>query len=498
MSARIRIIVPLVLALSLGVARSATVTWTNVNGGNWSAAANWSPNQTPTASDNAVINTAGSYAVTLDINATIGSLALGASSGTQTLNITANSLVLTLNNASTINTNGVLAMSSSTLSGGGLLTINGLLNWSGGTIGGTGGLMVATNGMLNLVGNSGVLLQVPLTNAGSTNWSNTVGWSIYNNNGQPYTGAIYNLAGGVFNIESDQSLGGGYGNEYFINTGTVIKGANTATTTIGITFTNSATVTANEGTINFNHGGDMDGTFNAASGATINFNVGAFFYVNPPTLNGPGAIRFAGGTLTLASNTIPNLQLAGGTVTLGPAFQGGTITNLTTSGSLINGSNTVTGVFNCGNGVAGGLTVVNGAVLNWSGGTVTGALDLQGGAICNWSTGTAAAAVMVETAGVLNLVGNNGVLLQAPLTNAGTINWSNSVGWSIYNNNGQPYTGAIYNLAGALLNIESDQSLSGGYGNEFFNQHGNGDQGSQHRHNYHWDHLYQQRDGDGE
>lgn len=115
MKARLRLFVSTVLVMGLATAQSATINWTNTAGGNWSAAANWSPNQVPAGSDSAVIGAAGSYTVALDVNATVGSLALGASSGTQTLNVTANNLTLTLNNPSSINTNGVVTMSASTI-----------------------------------------------------------------------------------------------------------------------------------------------------------------------------------------------------------------------------------------------------------------------------------------------------------------------------------------------------------------------------------------------
>lgn len=34
---------------------AAEVVWTNTAGGNWNTAANWSPNQVPTAAENASI-----------------------------------------------------------------------------------------------------------------------------------------------------------------------------------------------------------------------------------------------------------------------------------------------------------------------------------------------------------------------------------------------------------------------------------------------------------
>ncbi|MBN2505270.1 MAG: hypothetical protein JXQ71_01110 [Verrucomicrobia bacterium] len=50
----------LVLALLASVpVRSAVIDWTNTSGGNWSAAANWNPNQVPSTNDTAVITNDG-------------------------------------------------------------------------------------------------------------------------------------------------------------------------------------------------------------------------------------------------------------------------------------------------------------------------------------------------------------------------------------------------------------------------------------------------------
>src|SRR5260370_33664435 len=121
-------IIALLLLAAVGnfVADAATINWTNSAGGNWSVATNWSPNQVPGSSDNAVITANGSYTVTLDISPTVGSLTLGGNSGTQTL-ATAGS-TLTLNNASVVNANGVMPLNGGTWSGVGLFPINGQLN----------------------------------------------------------------------------------------------------------------------------------------------------------------------------------------------------------------------------------------------------------------------------------------------------------------------------------------------------------------------------------
>src|ERR1019366_2624640 len=333
---------------------------------------------------------------------------------------------------------------------GSLLVAGGAtMSWSGGSSGGP--LMVARKGLLNLTGNSTVFLYSPLTNAGTVNWTGTVGIYVYNN-GANFSGLIQNLAGGVWNIQSDQTMNPGYSNPYFNNAGTVIKSVTTGTTTFSIPFYNTGTVTNLSGTLNFAGGGTIAGTFYAAAGKTIDFSSGNFSGVAGAVISGPGTIQLNGGSLTLQNDVVPNLQMTGGTVNLGAGFQGGTITNLTLAGSVLGGSNTVTGTFNCGGGFTGSLLVTGGAMMSWSGGSSGGSLT-------------------VASNGVLNLTGNSTVFLYNPLTNAGTVNWIGTEGIYVYNNNAA-YSGSIQNLAGGVWNIQSDQGMSPGYSFPYFNNAG--------------------------
>ena len=159
---------------------------------------------------------------------------------------------------------------------------------------------------------------------------------------------------------------------------------------------NSGTVDAESGTLSLSGGGTIDGQFYAASGAAVTFD-GTFTSGAAPLLGGPGVFQFTGGTLTLLNDAIPNLQMLGGTLVLGPAFQGGSITNLTLTGMTLTGTNTV-----AGNGV-----------MNWSGGAVAGSLTVASNA-------------------VLNIGGSGTKQLQGPLTNAGTVVWTGSGGLQVF------------------------------------------------------------------
>ncbi|MGH1362739.1 MAG: YCF48-related protein [Calditrichia bacterium] len=104
------------------------VYWNNPAGGNWSNANNWDTGVVPTTEDNVHITTVGTYTVSLDINVDIASLEIGGSSDTQTLSSTGR--IITLNGASSVNTNGQILLTTSQINGSGLLTNTGRMEFS--------------------------------------------------------------------------------------------------------------------------------------------------------------------------------------------------------------------------------------------------------------------------------------------------------------------------------------------------------------------------------
>ncbi|HEY5912400.1 MAG TPA: hypothetical protein VJA21_17500, partial [Verrucomicrobiae bacterium] len=380
-----------------------------------------------------------------------------------------------------------LTLSGSTLSGS--YTVTGTLNWSAGTIGGAlsvnsggtvnwgggtagGPVTVASGGGLVLGGSGTKYLRNVLTNAGTITWTN--GSVSVQNDGGGYKGAIENLAGGLWDIRCDQSLSSYWGgtNAYFHNLGTVQKSAAGGTTYVSVPIYNSGSVVVQQGTLNFQNGAIVEGSYTASADAAISFSGGAFSYSVVPVISGSGAVQLTGGTLTLLDDVIRNLQFNGGTLSLNGGFQGGTITNLILTGSTLSGSYTVTGTLNCGGGVNGSLTVANGAVVNWGGGAIAGALQVNGGGIVNWSGGSAGGPVTVASGASLLVGGTGTKYLANVLTNAGTVTWTNG---TIYvQNDGGGYKGAIENLAGGLWDIRCDQSLSSYWGgtNAYFHNLG--------------------------
>ena len=310
-------------------------------------------------------------------------------------------------------------------------TVTGVLNWGGGTI--TGPLTIAGGGVLNITGNVG--LDNVLTNAGTVTMSGACYLIVYDNNSND-KGGVDNLAGALWDIQTNATITCGIcgGDEYFNNAGTFRKSLGPGTATISVNFTNNATVTNLNGILSFNSGGNLTGTYGTAAGATIDFAGGSFTLGVPPVISGLGVCEFTGTTLTLLQNEPANLVLMSGNLILGPAFQGGGITNLTLNGVTLTSTNTVTGV------------------LNWGGGTITGPLTIAGG-------------------GVLNITGNVG--LDNVLTNAGTVTMSGACYLSVYDNNSND-KGGVDNLAGALWDIQTNATITCGIcgGDEYFNNAG--------------------------
>jgi hypothetical protein len=336
-----------------------------------------------------------------------------------------------------------------------------VVNWASGTA--STNVNIAASGVLNMITTGGKTLNSPMTNAGTITWSG--GDVAFQNYSGGYNSSLENLPGAVVDIQFDnRSFYNGYGGTraYFHNAGILKKTAGTGTSTISLVFNNDGVVLAQTGTINFNTGGRIESAFSAAAGAKINFNGGTFSYNTPPTLSGPGLISFTGGTLTLLSDVVPNLQMTGGSLVLSPAFQGGVITNLTLNGSTLQGSYVVAGTLTSADGATGNMVVTNGGTYNWNGGTISGSLDVAGGAVVNWGGGTSTN-VNIAAGGALNFVSTQTKTITGGFTNAGTVMW---LGGDItVNNYSGGYAGVIENLPSALWDIRCDRTMNNGYGN---------------------------------
>src|SRR5215471_11351980 len=98
----------LVLAMTLCESQGVTISWTNINGGIWGSATNWSPNIVPRYFDDVQITAAGTYTVTVNSNYVMQSLTLGGASGVQQLTNSAQTMYIT--NSTVVNANGRLSL----------------------------------------------------------------------------------------------------------------------------------------------------------------------------------------------------------------------------------------------------------------------------------------------------------------------------------------------------------------------------------------------------
>ena len=290
---RITLIAALLCLCHLSV-RATDIVWTNLAGGNWSNATNWSPNTVPGATDTALITNAGTYTVTLNVAAAVTNLTIGGTNGLQTL---ANAgFALTLNGASFVGTNGVFAMDAgATLTGNGNLIVQGILNWTGGAMSGTGRTIVTNGATLNIAGFSyGKTLHryLDLYGNGSVSAPSVVAGN----------GVFFNVYGSAtldFSADYGIAYSGAGAFATLSNNGLVRKTAGPSITPVAMVLNNTGTVRSQSGTLSFTGGGLSSGLFDAISNAVVNFGGGTHTLTNGIsfTASGGGYHRCDSGTL---------------------------------------------------------------------------------------------------------------------------------------------------------------------------------------------------------
>lgn len=398
-----------ILSGSAMLATATDIIWTNLAGGNWNTAANWSPNTVPTAADHvAIITNAGTYSVTNNGSRVIAGLVLGGASGTQTLaqNL---SYTLTLRGAvGRIGANGRFNLADGAFTGTNVVTLDGQLNWSAGNLGGAGSatnmvLWITTNGRLNLATTASKWFYCAITNAGTITWADTGQFNQY--------GTLHNLAGGLIDAQTNAIMNAA-GTSLFINEGTFRKSGGTGNTDIESLLINTGTLDAQVGTLRF-------------LSQAKTFNPGTRF-------TGAGTNHLYTGTVTLAGAVDTENLLLGGATLAGNGTLNGTMT--WSSGSLATGAS---------------LTVANGSVLQltgsstktlqgsltnagqvaWSGtgqiylyglihNAAGGVFEARSDTTVNWSSGTP---VFIND-GVLRKAQSTGITsMQVALVNNGTV-----------------------------------------------------------------------------
>lgn len=230
----------------------------------------------------------------------------------------------------------VLNLSGGTLGGSSVVAVEISMNWTGGTMSGSGRTIIAPGATLNAaIPSSATLRGRTLENGGTVVFTGAGILTIDSG------GAITNHPGALFRIENEHTtgLGGAFANGRFDNGGTLRKSGNAGTTMIpgGFTINNFGTMETHSGTLVVNSsfansgavqllpgatnrfvgGGTGDGVFSAAAAAMVEWTGGMFTFEPGAQLDGVGLYRFNGGNVTSAEDlTVANLDLISGFSTL--------------------------------------------------------------------------------------------------------------------------------------------------------------------------------------
>lgn len=301
----------------------AIIVWSNISGGNWNNPANWVQARVPSAGDTVLVTQSGTYTVTLDVNATVKALQVGAPTGTQTLLVDGPTLTVDSSAIFLPGATGVLDFRSGAVTGAGTVTIGGQLAWSGGAMSGTGATLIASGAFATLSGAGTKTLDGrQLRNAGTLTWA--AGPLSLGNGAQ-----VINEAGAGFVIEGDVSASSfGTPPPSITNAGTLTRAKSTGTVALTANLNNTGTIDILTGVV------DIDGAYTHGPTATI---------------RGPGTFDLGANGLSVTGTVTVSTLVIAGPLTSG----GGTYAVVTTvfagsgpqsiPGALVYNNVTVTG-----------------------------------------------------------------------------------------------------------------------------------------------------------
>lgn len=378
---------------------------------------------------------------------------------------------LTINGATT--TSGGLALSGGTLTTAGTLNIGDPAAISGGNLTGTGNVNLNSGAVIS--GSVNVLGGVKLNLDDDSTWT---GGSIIGGGGSTVTiksGASLstNFDGGFYN-----TTGGGT----LVNQGNFTKSGGTSggQTYIDVVFNNTGNLNVQTGTLNLAEGGNLNGTVNITSGATLALSSQTFTLADSLTLAGSGRLLVSGGNATLGGNRSSTIELAmssgnlsvtGNTSTAGLLLTGGTLAvpgtlNVENLATLTFATFNGTGTVNLNGGAAiRDLNLAGGVKLNldddstWS----RGSIMVSGNSVITIKPGaTLTAGIDLFLSGAAASLVNQGTFVKTttdiayfsiPLTNTGTFDVQSG---TVYLGNGGSSTGTVNVADGALLNFSQN------------------------------------------
>jgi hypothetical protein len=379
---------------------------------------------------------------------------------------TNNTLTIAGNNV--VNFNGTASVSpavvdlkeNGVMAGSNTVTVLNTMNWTGGTMSGSGRTIIPPGAILNVsLPGGGGLSGRTLENGGTTFWTGTGFIAVSGG------GVVTNRPGALFHVQNAASIGGGLANGRFDSAGTFLKSVSTGTTTFaaGLSLNNFGTVQIQTGTLDLGGGGAHSGSFEVAAGSALILSGGPHNAGANSSITGAGHFTISGGIANLAG------------------FVNVTGTNTFTGfNSFIPDTVNITGNYICtnntlsisGNRVANfsGTGLVAPAVLNLTqNATLTGANTVTFINVMTWTGGTMSGTgrTIVPPGATVNVAAPSFVDLAArTLENGGTILWTGPGFISLRDG------GVITNRAGALFHAQNAVSIGGGLANGRFDNAG--------------------------
>ncbi len=297
------------------------------------------------------------------------------------------------------------------LGGANTITVGSVMNWTGGSMSGSGRTIIRPGATLYIAaftGYGGVyLFDRTLENAGTVIWGGgNLGLS----------GVITNDAGASFQILNPGAFNYQGGSPRFDNAGTFLPSPTGTTPFNGILFDNYGAINLTGGSVLYlNGGGTNSGPITVPSGATLNFGSGVFNAGPASSITGAGTLQVSGGPANLAGtvNVSGTNLFSNGTANLTGNYTctGNTLLDIPGGTVNFNGSGTVSpNQVNLDGALGGANTVTVGSVMNWTGGSMNGS-----------------AQTIIRPGATLNIAaftGYGGVYLyDRTLENAGTVVW---------------------------------------------------------------------------
>lgn len=188
------------------------------------------------------------------------------------------------------------------LDGSDTITISNAMNWTGGTMSGSGQTIIPPGATLTIADPGTVTLSRTLENGGTILWTGAGDIDV--------TGGVVitNRAGALFKVENAAGLGGGIANGRLDNAGTFRKSANPGITTIqsGMTFNNYGALDIRSGILVANGGyvSSANALLTCAlGGTTAGTGYGQLKVAGAVNLNGQLSVDFAPGFMPATNDT---------------------------------------------------------------------------------------------------------------------------------------------------------------------------------------------------